>query len=1049
MKTTLLIATLAACSLTATAESPHAKSHTLHAECMTFATSGNPGLLLKHGDRIKEASTPAGVTKAVKHETGAPLTVPWSNDFSSPDISAFTIIDGDNDDRIWEYDSENECMKSGSTKSGVIDKDDWLITPGLLLEKGKVYTISMDLWRRSARYEERAEVWLGSAPTAAGMTRVLLERTKLQEDSPKEYTFEVTVQETGAYYIGIHAVSEPLRWTMYADNIKVDCTSSESAPAAIADFAPVADIHGAAKVDITFTAPSTTYDNGQLTSISKIEISRDGTVIKTFENPAPGTALTYTDDPVTEGMRVYTVTASNGAGQSQPVSEQVYVGFTTPKAPAKATITEDPEMLGMVKVAWEPVTEDIYGKIYPEGTVTYFVADATSIVQRDITGTSIDVHAVPEGQDFAYYGVFTRAGRYGQSAEYANTGMIPVGEPYAIPFYESAPGADLSFHWGKKNLSEESNWGTLDLESSGGSIDAFDGDGGYIGSLCKKSGDRTRLMSGKVDISSAKNPYLRFAYWAWEENDKPETIIVMAREAGDPEEFATIATFYTTAPKGKGGWQRVFIPLDAYKGKTIQIAFETVMGNHFYTMFDAITLYNVHDHDLAVTGIVTPSRVKTAETHEVTAEIENRGVNTESDYTIDLLLNGQTVKTLPGTPISLGEYRTFTFTNELGVNNPKECEYKVRVNVDGDGNLDDNESETKVTFLTLPNYPTVPGLNGSVDESTGNVLLTWETPDTSRPKPEPTFDSFEDYESFAIDNVGDWTMHDLDGEENYVIEDNEFPHNGEAFSFIVLDTRRMQTPYQANSGVKAMVSFPSTKNGNNDWLITPMLWDGEQEITFFAKSHIGLYGLESFDVLYSTAGTSPYEFTRIGGEKEVPTTWTRYTYTVPEGTKYFAVRCTSKNMLAFMVDDFEFLSASSPLPDLTIKGYNVYRDMIRLNTEPIAGNTFTDNQPMNRQHTYHVSAVYNAGESQLSDPCDPFLSGIDTIEPDTAGTAVKVFGMKGAITVTGADGSQVDVFNATGALVFSCSGRNSLTVTVNAGVYMVKVNGTTHKVLVR
>jgi len=1050
MKASLLLAALAACTLTATAKEikvnkvapPSGSNVTASLSQRQFG----PDLLSGNHAGFRQQHRTAGQIPTPRREAGSPLTVPYLADFSTPDISAFTIINADNDNRLWEYDSELECMKSGGTQSGLIDKDDWLITPGILLEKGKVYTISLDMWRRSKSYEERAEVWLGTAPTAEGMTRQIMERTYLIEDAPKEYTFELSVNETGPYYLGIHAVSEPLRWTMYVDNISIDCTSSEAAPAAVSDFNPVADIHGATKVDISFSTPSTTYDGGELTALTKIELSRDGNLINTFENPSPGAPLSFTDTPVAEGTRIYTVVAFNSAGQSQPTSKEVFVGFSSPKAPAHAYIAEDPENLGMVRVTWDPVTEDIHGKIYPEGTVTYFVADGNSVVQRDITGTGIDVHAVTEGQDFAYYRVFSRAGKYGQSQTYAKTSMIPVGESYTIPFYESAPDAILTYNWGIKSYPEGSKWGTLDLESSGGSIDAFDHDGGFMGSLCQKNGDHAMLMSGKIDISTAKNPYLRFAYWAWEENDKPETIIVMAREAGT-EEFATIATYYTDAPQGKGGWQRVFIPLYDYRGKTVQIAFETIMNNHFYTMFDAITVYNVHDHDMAVTSISAPTKVKVGEEHNVTAEVENRGVNTESDYTLDLLLNGTVVKTLNGTPVNLGEYAMFTFQNVLGVNHPTECEYKVRVNAEGDGNLDDNESEIKAFHLALPNYPTVPGLTGTVDQ-TGNVNLTWDTPDTSNPRPEPSFDSFEEYESFAISNVGDWTIYDLDGENNHVINDNDFPHNGEAFGFIVLDTRRMQTPFEANTGIKAMVSFPSSSNQNNDWLITPELWPGEQEITFYAKSHIGLNGLESFDALYSTAGTSTYEFTRLGGEKEVPTSWTRYSYTVPEGTTYFAIRCNSKNMLAFMVDDVEYLSASSPLPDLTLKGYNVYRDMMKLNAEPLAEKSFTDAQPVSHEHIYHVTAVYNAGESQLSEPCSPFSSGIGNISADTVEPTCTVRGLRNAIAVRGASDAKIEVFTATGAMIHTSEGRDSFTIPAAAGVYMVKIGTRTFKILV-
>lgn len=1012
---------------------------------------------LRQASSIRSASgllAPAAKSRARAAE--APVTVPYSCDFSTDDLSPFTIIDADNDGYTWSYDRDRHCMRSFSTKSGLIDKDDWFFFPGFILEKGKIYTVNVDLWRRFEWNTERAAVFMGSAPTVEAMTRTLLPVTELDQfedlnssgdwKPERPYTFDISVEEDGTYYIGVHACSEPMMSSVMLDDFSIECTSSAEAPGQVTDFQAKANIHGELRTELTLTAPAVTNSGSPLTSLSRVDILRDGTLIKRFESPSPGAALQYTDDTPRHGARVYTAIAASGDLEGLPVTVEEFVGFSNPKAPAHAYIREKEGELGTVIVSWDAVTEDVNGKIYPEGMVTYTIADAGYYLENNYTGLSYEHRAVEEGQDLVYYGIFANAGIYGRSSEYANTGFFAAGEPYEIPFYESAPAADMSYIWGMKNWSEGSTWGTLDLESSGGTVDAFDGDGGYFASMCENPGDSTMLVGCKIDISRAENPYLRFAYYSWGVNPRPETIRMKFRRAGDPE-YSDVAVFKTGDENPEAGWRRVFVPLSQFRGQVIQPAIETVMDNHFYTLFDAYTVYNVLNHDLAVTGMKAPSLVRSGESHNVTARIENMGVNTEADYTVDLLFNGEKVQSLPGKSIALGETADFEFTNVIGVNIPEENAYSVRVSLPSDENLADNVCEESPIAVSLPNYPVPTDLEGVVSQDNKQVNLTWLAPDTSRPMPEATIDGFEDYSSFAIDSFGDWLSLDLDGEVNYTIEDNEFPHNGEAIGFMVLDTRRMQTPYEAHNGSKAAVSFPSTKNENNDWLISPELWDGGQEISFFAKSHIGLYGLEAFKVYVSTTGNSLGDFSIIGEVNEVPTTWTRYSYVLPEGAKYFAIACVSKNMLCFMVDDVEMLLASSPLPDLTLSGYNIYRDMKRLNDTPVAATSFTDESPVGGvQHSYAVSAVYAAGESRLSEAVSPFGSSVD----DIAATAdARVYGGTGLIHILGAAGQRVSIYTVAGTQVETVDGHDTMTLTAAPGIYLVRIGRHTFKTLVK
>lgn len=929
------------------------------------------------------------------------LTIPYSEDFSTNVIAdgTFTNIEclGGNNPIPWRYD------ETGFVKlyCGFYGYDSWLITPALSLEKGKIYEVSLDVWaykRYSSPAEEQFEIKLGTEASVAGMTIDVLGKTKVTAlyDLPATETSSFTVPATGIYYLGIHGVSEGANPYMYlnADNLKIETTSVEAAPAAIENLTLTPDIYGAKSVEISFNAPSLTFDGEAISALSAIELKRDGNLVHTFTAPAPGSALSFTDSGMADGEHIYSVVSTSPAGQSLPTSATTFVGFSNPATPTGVTLVENPNQLGEVTISWNPVTTDVNGKIFPEGTVKYYIANAQRVIVQDLTNTTFTYNAMPYGQDFVFYGVFAMTDFYGYSDSYGRTDFIPVGVPYEAPFIESFPNGEVTYEWGldSRQSAEGSDWGTLveNGEDDGFLFPSFDGDNGCGGAGCMNTGDTTWLMSPKIDISKAANPYVSFAYWCWGNNYRPDTFRAFIREVGTTQ-WNQLTEVLTTV-EGDSRWVRLFIPIYEYRGKQVQVAFSYTMDNHFYGMIDAIKVYHVHDHDLAVTSINAPAMVKVGEEHTVSASVENMGIANEADYTVRLLINGKVAQTLPGTEIALGETAHFTFTNTLGVNNPEESIYTVDVICNGDGNLADNTSKPSTLTVRFPNYPAVTDLACAPSE--GGFTLTWGTPDTSNPMPETTNEGFEDYRSFAIDNVGRWTLIDNDGEENYPLDDIEFTHNGEAFAYIVMDGKRLgREAMMGHTGAKSMASIASTANLNDDWLISPELWAGEQTITFYAKSCIGYYGLETFNFLYSTTGTSPYNFRLLEQVDEVPTTWTKYSFKLPAGTKYFAIQCVSINMYMLMVDDIEYIDATSPIPDLSIIGYNIYRDNEKVNSQPIASNTFTDAAPAGT-HIYNVSTVYVAGESVLSNTVSTDGSGLDSISVDTDAPA-EYFNLQG------------------------------------------------------
>ncbi len=147
--------------------------------------------------------------------------------------------------------------------------------------------------------------------------QTIIEPTELQTELPLTLANKfVTVSETGYYQFGIHAISDADHASLRVDNLLVGETIM-TAPAAVTDLAVTAADESPVAT-ITFTAPTKNIGGGDLTAnLTHVDLLRDNVVIKSFEDVAPGTALTYTDDDekLIGTTYTYMVVAYNADGE--------------------------------------------------------------------------------------------------------------------------------------------------------------------------------------------------------------------------------------------------------------------------------------------------------------------------------------------------------------------------------------------------------------------------------------------------------------------------------------------------------------------------------------------------------------------------------------------------------------------------------------------------------------------------------------------------------------------------------------------------------------
>ncbi len=244
--------------------------------------------------------------------------LPYTPSFAdASDQAAFTFIDANEDGKTWKFDKDNAspantvAVYSYATEAA----DDWLVTPAIKLEAGKAYYFGIDAAARSATYTEKFEVLLGAEASADKFTKSVIPATEVKWTAADGYkTFEngaVTVDETGYYYFGIHAISDAGMWNLYVNNLVVKAGAAVTAPAAVTDFA-VAQTEGKLEAVVSFKAPAKTIGGEDLTDLTKIDVLRNGEVVKSFGGGAGAAAWDASAQDYENGEEVSAINFGDG-----------------------------------------------------------------------------------------------------------------------------------------------------------------------------------------------------------------------------------------------------------------------------------------------------------------------------------------------------------------------------------------------------------------------------------------------------------------------------------------------------------------------------------------------------------------------------------------------------------------------------------------------------------------------------------------------------------------------------------------------------------------
>lgn len=952
------------------------------------------------------------------------LDVPYTFDMTQDLLDLFQIIDNNNDGATWQWSSYNGIFYNYSYENAA---DDYLISLPFNLKAGKGYNIIMVAKSASSYSPEKFEVKIGKEPTVAGLSQTVIPETKVAVSEPTDYEQPFTVAEDGEYYIAIHATSDANSFSLIVNSLSIEAGSEQGSPAAISDLTATAGEQGALEANLAFTTPTQAVDGSALSGTVDVKVYRDKVLVYTLSGLATGTAQTWKDTGLEDGKTyTYYVVASNEAGdglKSEKVS--VYVGQDD-----MADVTGFQVLsttANTISFSWNEVTGKNDGYVntnkvkYAILSVTiestpwgdFFVEhDTLGVVTGETSGT-FD-YPVDEGeQGYHYFGVKAINGERMTNISLDSYTFWLAGAPYDLPMTESFTGGAPKYN----------TWETTGSQYTKGVLtsDASDGDGTGLFITTLEQPGFVMLKSGKVNLTNATNPTLLFdtkgqgitkAVVMGSVDDGEWTEI---QEVNLTEEFAT-AKVPLTNTKGTR-FTRFAIGADIVNNSIID-GYDYETWQYIYKWNDLLFIDNIKvvdllQNDLAI-DVTTQEKVTAGANTMIYAIVENKGENAANGYTVKITAGEQELlnKAVNGV---LKPFDKETFKAVLSTSifdDAADMVVKAEVIFDNDQDETNNVAET---IISIKEPAVAQPVNVTAQQNAeGGVDIAWETP--SADTPSELTEDFQNYENGANDTglLGNWTLVDNNGAtKGAIFQDFPLPSDGQAKAWELMMPSAYGINFDEFKGPNGSLSeaylmsrynvdpVTQTYPNNDDWLISPELPGIAQTISFAISAfdqYFGTTGYASYEVLASSTDKEIINFTKVAEGNLTKFGWVTAEASLPEGTKYFAIRNTTNGNYSFMMllGDITYVNTGAE-----VAAYNIYYE-----GELIA--TVTGDQT-----TYTVAA------DKLEDGARTFA--VSTVNPRGAEskpvsvTINVTVGIQQIIT----DGQAFDVYSIDGKLVRS------------------------------
>lgn len=207
---------------------------------------------------------------------------------------------------------------------------------------------------------------------------------------------------------------------------------SDKAPSYVRQLQGVAGVDGALSATLSWVNPTLDYRNNALTSLSSVNIYRNGDKVATLNPAIAGQSMEWTDEGMADGLYTYRIVPQNEAGEGVYKEVQLFVGEDIPGAPTQVRLTANGDQ---GTLTWQAPTQGANGGHFDASSLRYDIVrlpDNVTVTQGITQYTFTDKVEAYAGYSY----MVTAINDKGRGAS-ATSNTVPYGVCYTIPFISS------------------------------------------------------------------------------------------------------------------------------------------------------------------------------------------------------------------------------------------------------------------------------------------------------------------------------------------------------------------------------------------------------------------------------------------------------------------------------------------------------------------------------------------------------------------------------------------------------------------------------------
>ncbi len=1062
---------------------------------------------------VASANGHASEPATIQAVYGAAMPLPFHQLPSLAESRLYTTENSNGDDREWEFtypvdepestpgdamggeeveevDLYGWYFLTGYTRSA----DDWLFLPDVeITDPSTLYTIAYTLTGLySFETSESYEIWIGRQHTSKSMregTCIFSTSDCRASLTPASLTHEFAVSEAGSYVIGFHFTGSTAQESQGIvicdfDIRELDGTTS-AIPADPTDVSITAAPQGANRAIATLTLPTLDMAGKTLPVSESITVTlsdQDDPSATASASGLPGGTLTIELDLAKGGFHYLNLTPSNANGKGYQRTYRAYIGIDRPMAPTGLKSVTSADNLS-IHLEWEaPGTTGLNGGYVNPDALTYNVyarADSNNAMRVGQTADNeydYSPFSVANPAMVSYGLGVSALSEGGESTDTYFT-VETLGTPSELPVLEEW--GTVNFTYGPYVAMTTGSYAASAWQSTGSMTGMAIGDplfvqGGLVAFATAEGRVPAKVVLPKVTTTGIAKANFILRYWDYA--NAPEAISVYGRRFGQDDE-KLLSEF--RPERGAAKWVDASMPLpdDYMNAPWVEIRlgceFEGKATNE-YLVLDSYQFFPDADYDLKVTALSGNTQICLGQLATYHAVVANSGRERISG-TLTMSLRdtdgneyGCVTEEIP----MLNSNQVFEMDADFDINgalrDKKELNVVAEVTCDRDENMANNRRTLPLTLLGSQ-LPVVNDLRGEIAD--GGVQLAWSVPPTEY----GDFESFETLKPFEVtESLGMWQNYDFDGLNPYPIINNAtgeplaWEGSDQPQGWTVVDVQKIgymnDERMAPHSGTRVLMAragdYPDAENPiqSDKWLVSPEIVGGT-ELSFWLST-LASDCAEYLEVWYSETDTTlnpaNATSTRNGSfrrartfSKEGADAWELIKCTLPASARYFAIRYTSYDGIAVVIDDLSFTPAH--MLDHTISNYALYRSdnggSYKLVADDITSNSYTDSKWADSKAWYYLLTYVDIDGEKMAGPRSNGTyiagSGVAEVAADAAisaeGTTVILHGLMGQdYSIVATDGKTI------------ASGRvsaSNFAVSLAPGIYTVVAGPLTLKLI--